>query len=101
MCPLNQAASRLDCLNTAWKLVRAAGGSAGRDGETIAVLKSLMPNRLESIAKHIASGSWRFKRLRSAMIPKDNGEMRKLGIPAVADRVVLQAIRLKGFSVCS
>lgn len=94
MCPLNQAASRLDCLNTAWKLVRAAGGSAGRDGETIAVFKSLMPKRLESIAKQIASGSWRFKRLRSAMIPKDNGEMRKLGIPAVADRVVLQAIRL-------
>lgn len=94
MCPLIQGASRLDCLNTAWKLVRAAGGSSGRDGETIDAFKRLVPNRLEQISKQVASGSWRFQRLRSAMIPKDNGEMRKIGIPTVADRVVLQAIRL-------
>jgi RNA-directed DNA polymerase len=94
MCPLIQAASRLDCLNTAWKMVRAAGGSAGRDGVTIQDLKKLMPVKLEQISKQVASGNWQFQRLRSAVIPKENGESRKLGIPSVADRIVLQAIRL-------
>jgi len=46
------------------------------------------------MSDNIAKGRYRFTRLRSAAIPKPNGEKRMLGIPTVKDRIVMQAIRL-------
>jgi len=82
-----------DALTKAWKSVQAAGGAAGVDGLSIPQFAEQLENRLAKIQNQIVRGTYRYSRLRSAAIPKANGKQRLLGIPIVADRVVLQAVR--------
>ena len=91
---LANAVSSIDLLQRAWKMVRSAGGGAGIDKQTIEDFKSQSDKLLTAIAGRIAQGRYGFQRLRSAAIPKSNGEKRMLGIPTIQDRIVLQGIRL-------
>jgi RNA-directed DNA polymerase len=44
------------------------------------------------LREHLLSGTYRPSLVRQQLIPKGNGEMRKLGIPTVLDRFIQQAI---------
>lgn len=46
----------------------------------------------EELKQSILDGKYRPNPIRRVEIPKDNGKMRKLGIPTAVDRVVQQAI---------
>ena len=46
----------------------------------------------EELRQTILDGKYRPNPVRRVEIPKDNGKMRKLGIPTAVDRVVQQAI---------
>lgn len=81
-------------LKAAWKLVRNADGGPGIDDITIDAFRSDCDTQIARLGAQLSAGRFRFSRLRSAAIPKADGDRRMLGIPTVQDRVVLQAIRL-------
>lgn len=92
--PIGIAAADPSVLRQAWRRVRSAGGGAGVDGETLEAFAERAESRIAKLADGLAAGNHSFARLREARIPKANGKTRTLEIPTIADRVVLQAIRM-------
>jgi len=78
----------------AYRRVKANRGAAGVDGESLeAFEKDLKPN-LYKIWNRMSSGSYIPPPVRLVEIPKDNGGMRPLGIPTVADRVAQTVVKM-------
>jgi group II intron reverse transcriptase/maturase len=89
--------ARSDVLVRAWGDVAAKGGAPGVDGRMIADIKeSGVEAFLSDLAVALRSRSYRPAPLRRVHIPKPGrpGETRPLGIPTVADRVVMAAAKL-------
>jgi RNA-directed DNA polymerase len=89
--------ARGDVLERAWGEVRANRGAARVDGVTIeAVEASGVGDFLEELAARLRAGTYRPRPLRRVHIPKPGrrGKTRPLGIPTVADRVVMAAARI-------
>jgi RNA-directed DNA polymerase len=89
--------ARSDVLWRAWGEVRANRGAAGVDGVTIGdVETSGVGDFLDELAAKLRAGSYRSRPLRRAYIPKPGrvGQLRPLGIPCVADRVVMAAAKI-------
>jgi len=81
----------------AWGEVRANRGAPGVDGITIEdVMRSGVGEFLEELASKLRAGTYRPRPLRRARIPKPGrpGQLRPLGIPCVADRVVMAAAKI-------
>lgn len=79
-------------LNRAYKRVKANKGASGVDGMSVdKALDWLKENREELLGK-IREEKYKPSPVRRVEIPKDNGGVRKLGIPTVIDRVIQQAI---------
>jgi group II intron reverse transcriptase/maturase len=87
-------------LEKAWRMVKASGGGAGIDGITIENFENQSTARLEAIAQKLKRDRYRFSRLRPAFIPKNDGTQRRLSIPTIDDRIVLQSIRLVIEPIC-
>ena len=88
--------ARGDVLWKAWGEVRANRGAAGVDGVTIDdIVRSGVGDFLDELAKKLRAGSYRSRPLRRVHIPKPGrpGQLRPLGIPCVADRVVMAAAK--------
>lgn len=88
-----QAAAASECLALAWKAVRSAAGGSGVDRETVQTFEARKDSQLARVSTELLQGRYRFSKLKCALLPKPNGKLRRLGIPTVGDRVVLQAIR--------
>ena len=72
----------------AFKRVKANGGAAGVDGESIAEFEKELKNNLYKLWNRMSSGSYFPPPVRAVEIPKDDrGGKRPLGIPTVSDRV--------------
>ena len=79
-------------LNMAYKQVYKNKGASGIDGVTIEELFSYIKEHKEEILWKIRNRKYKPQPVRRVLIPKENGKMRKLGIPCVIDRVIQQAI---------
>jgi group II intron reverse transcriptase/maturase len=88
---LELALSR-DNLRAALKRVRENKGSPGIDGMTVEELSDHLRSHWSELREHLLSGAYRPSMVKEQLIPKGNGEMRKLGIPTVLDRFIQQAL---------
>lgn len=79
-------------LNNAYKQVYKNKGASGIDGVTVDELFSYIKEHKEEILWKIRNRKYKPQPVRRVYIPKENGKMRKLGIPSVIDRVLQQAI---------
>ena len=81
-----------DNMNTAFKRVKGNKGASGIDDMTVDELLQYLKENGEQIKEDIRNGRYKPKAVRRVEIPKTDGSKRKLGIPTVVDRVILQAI---------
>ena len=79
-------------LNLAYKQVYKNKGASGVDGVTVDELFSYIKEHKEEILWKIRNRKYKPLPVRRVYIPKENGRLRKLGIPSVIDRVLQQAI---------
>ena len=71
----------------AHKRVKASQGAAGVDEQSIADFEKRLKDNLYRIWNRMSSGSYFPPPVRTVKIPKASGGERKLGIPAVSDRI--------------
>lgn len=87
--------ARSDVLWRAWEAVRANRGAPGVDGVSIADVEAAGENLfLRELAAAVKAGTYKPSPLRRVHIPKADGRTRPLGIPTVADRVVMAATKI-------
>jgi RNA-directed DNA polymerase len=79
-------------LRAAFAKVRIAKGAAGIDGQSIASFAEAQDQEIALLLQELKEKSYRPLPVRRVVIPKPDGGERKLGIPAVRDRVVQQAL---------
>ncbi len=77
----------------AFERVKANGGAAGVDHQTIAMYEQRLEQHTEYLAGRLREGSYQPAAVRREWIPKAGSrEKRPLGIPTVQDRVVQKAL---------
>jgi group II intron reverse transcriptase/maturase len=89
--------ARSDVMLRAWGEVRANQGAPGVDGVSIeAIERSGVDEFLDGLASELRAGTYRPRPLRRVHIPKPGkpGQLRPLGIPCIADRVVMAAAKI-------
>jgi group II intron reverse transcriptase/maturase len=79
-------------LQAALKRVRKNKGSPGIDGMTVDELPDHLRAHWSELREQMLTGAYRPSMVKQQLIPKGNGEMRKLGIPTVLDRFIQQAL---------
>lgn len=82
-------------MNEAYKRVFRNKGASGVDGVSVEELKAHLREHKDELRTQIRKRKYKPAPALRVEIPKENGKMRKLGIPTVVDRVVQQAINQK------
>lgn len=79
-------------LAKAFEKVRRASGAPGADGQTISDFQSCLLEELNRLVNELRTKTYQPQPVRRVTIPKPGGGERHLGIPAVRDRVIQQAL---------
>jgi RNA-directed DNA polymerase len=80
-------------LRAAFKRVKANGGAAGVDHQTVEMYEQRLEENLERLSQALKAGKYRPQAVRRVWIPKPGSkEKRPLGVPTVQDRVVQAAL---------
>ncbi|WP_209066508.1 group II intron reverse transcriptase/maturase [Arthrobacter pigmenti] len=79
-------------LLVALRRVEANRGAPGADGLRTDELRSWCLGHWEGVRESLDSGTYRPQPVRQVLIPKPDGGERRLGVPAVLDRLIQQAI---------
>ena len=74
-------------------LARPGSSTAGVDGTTRDYFKKHYEEQLASLIAELKRKTYQPTPVRRVYIPKSNGKMRPLGIPALRDRIVQEALR--------
>lgn len=78
----------------AFKRIKANGGAAGVDGQTVEMFENKLEDNLYKLWNRMSSGSYFPAAVRLCEIPKSDGRKRALGIPTVTDRVAQMVAKL-------
>lgn len=81
-----------DNMMSAYKKVRANGGTSGIDGITTKDVRNYLVKNWSSIRERIRQRKYKPQPVLRVEIPKPNGGVRNLGIPSVVDRIIEQSI---------
>jgi group II intron reverse transcriptase/maturase len=81
-----------DNIKRAYKQVKQNKGVAGIDQMPVEKFAVWFSKEGDSLLKQLRMGTYQPQAVRLVEIPKQNGGMRKLGIPTVTDRIIQQAI---------
>lgn len=79
-------------MRRAWRRVKANRGAPGIDGQSIAEAHAWLRTNWTTLRESLLMGTYQPLPLRRKAIPKPSGGERLLGIPAVVDRVIQQAM---------
>ena len=80
-------------LNNAYKKVKSNKGAGGVDGMSVDELLPFLRDNQVQLIQQLKDGKYKPNPVRRVEIPKETkGELRKLGVPTVVDRVFQQAI---------
>jgi group II intron reverse transcriptase/maturase len=79
-------------LNQAYQKVVSNKGAAGVDGMSVDKLLAHLHQEGATMIRSVRSGSYQPSPIKGVSIPKSNGKTRLLGIPAVTDRMLQQAL---------
>lgn len=80
-------------LNNAYKKVKSNKGAGGVDGMNVDELLTFLRDNQRQLIQQLKDGKYKPNPVRRVEIPKETkGEIRKLGVPTVVDRVFQQAI---------
>ncbi|MCK4842919.1 MAG: group II intron reverse transcriptase/maturase [Methylococcales bacterium] len=82
----------LDALYRGYKKVSRAKGAAGIDGQSLRDYAKDLDNNLTQLQHELQTKQYRPQAVKRVEIPKADGGVRLLGIPAVRDRVVQQVL---------
>lgn len=96
---LNEILSRENML-IAYKKVISNKGASGVDGVTVEEIKDYVNQNWKDIKNQIKTRKYKPQPVKRVEIPKPNGGTRKLGIPAVMDRIIQQAMVQKLEPIC-
>ncbi len=95
-------------ITEAWKKVRSNKGAPGADGISIAKFPKWIRPQWNEIRRQLLEGAYKPAPALRVEIPKESGGVRRLGIPRVLDRVLMQGIAIvlgdifnPTFSTCS
>ncbi len=83
----------IDVLYSAFKQVKRNKGAAGIDGQSLGDYASDLKSNLTQLLHELQSKTYQPLPVRRVEIPKEDGGVRLLGIPAVRDRIVQQALK--------
>lgn len=78
----------------AFQRVKANGGSAGVDEESIEAFESKLKYNLYKLWNRMGSGSYFPPPVKAVPIPTKSGGTRILGVPTVADRVAQTVVKM-------
>jgi RNA-directed DNA polymerase len=81
-----------ECIAEAWKKVRSNKGAPGVDHINIAAFPKWVRPKWKDIKRQLLEGSYKPTPVLRVEIPKESGGVRRLGIPCVLDRVIMQSI---------
>ena len=77
----------------AYKRVKANDGAAGADGVTVKEFEQHLGRNLYRIWNRLSSGSYFAPPVKRVEITKEDGKIRPLGIPTVADRIAQMVVK--------
>ena len=77
----------------AYKRVKANGGAAGVDEQSLTEFEGDLGNNLYRIWNRMASGSYFPPPVKAVAIPKKSGGERTLGIPTISDRIAQTVVK--------
>ena len=83
----------LQLLLDSFKSVKRNRGAAGIDKVSIKMFEANLADNLRALLRDLKNGSFAPFPLRRAYVPKNQTELRPLGIPAVRDRVAQEVVR--------
>ena len=78
----------------AYKLIKANGGAAGVDKQSIADFELSLQDNLYKLWNRMSSGSYFPPPVKAVSIPKKSGGERILGVPTVSDRIAQMVVKL-------
>jgi RNA-directed DNA polymerase len=84
---------KVPLLKEAYERLRK-NAAAGVDGQTWSSYGEQLETRLLDLQERVHRGSYHPQPVRRVHIPKGDGRMRPLGIPALEDKIVQQAVRM-------
>lgn len=79
----------------AYQKVKANGGAAGIDQESIADFEESLKDNLYRLWNRMSSGCYFPPAVKAVSIPKKTGGERILGVPTVSDRIAQMVVKLK------
>jgi len=79
----------------AYQQVRANGGAAGADAQSIADFEADLSKNLYKVWNRMCSGSYFPPPVRRVEIPKKAGGTRPLGVPTVSDRIAQTVVKAR------
>jgi RNA-directed DNA polymerase len=95
MCTPKPFVISMEVVREAYRRVKANGGAAGVDEQTIEEFERNLEGNLYKLWNRLSSGSYLPPPVRMVEIPKRDGRgVRVLGVPTVADRIAQTVVRL-------
>lgn len=82
----------IDALHSGFKKVWKAKGAAGIDGQSLSDYAGNLVENLKQLQYELRTKQYQPLAVKRVEIPKDDGGVRLLGIPAVRDRIVQQTL---------